>query len=44
MNSTTTRRAYCVLNNDDYFGRDFALAEACRTIDRIVANRRFINH
>ncbi|EPY6986941.1 DUF4761 family protein [Klebsiella quasipneumoniae] len=44
MNSTTTRRAYCVLNNDDYFGRDFALAEACRTIDRIIANRRFINH
>ncbi|WP_412531314.1 hypothetical protein [Klebsiella pneumoniae] len=44
MNRTTARRAYRILNNGDYFGLDFALAEACRTIDRIIANHRFINH
>ncbi|QHS44681.1 DUF4761 family protein [Klebsiella michiganensis] len=44
MNRTTARRTYSVLNNGDYFGLDFALAEACRTIDRIIANHCFINH
>ncbi|HEC2625639.1 TPA: DUF4761 family protein [Raoultella planticola] len=43
-NSKTARRAYSVLNNGNYFGRDFALAEACKTIDRIINNNRFIIH
>ncbi|HCJ3406859.1 TPA: DUF4761 family protein [Klebsiella pneumoniae] len=43
-NSKAMRRAYNVLNNGNYFGRDFALTEACKTIDRIINNNRFIIH
>ncbi|EPJ5822022.1 DUF4761 family protein [Pluralibacter gergoviae] len=43
-NSTTMKQAYSVLNSGNYFGRDFALAEACKTIDRIINSRRFIAH
>ncbi|KNC89837.1 hypothetical protein GM30_05575 [Trabulsiella odontotermitis] len=28
---------------DNYFGRDFALAEACSTINRILKHGRFIS-
>ncbi|WP_168400614.1 DUF4761 family protein [Erwinia amylovora] len=34
-NSITLRNAYSVLNNGNYFGRDFALAEAIKTVDLI---------
>ncbi|UWS32131.1 DUF4761 family protein [Erwinia pyrifoliae] len=34
-NSMTFRTAYSVLNNGNYFGRDFALAEAIKTVDSI---------
>lgn len=43
-NSKTAVRTYSVLNNGNYFGRDFALAEACRTIDRIINADLFIIH
>ncbi|WP_200783966.1 DUF4761 family protein [Klebsiella variicola] len=43
-NSKTARRAYSVLNNGSYFGRDFELVEACKTIDRLINNNRFIIH
>lgn len=39
-NSTTMQRAYSVLNNGNYFGRDFALAEAMQTIDKLRNGRR----
>ncbi|ENC9857631.1 DUF4761 family protein [Klebsiella aerogenes] len=44
INRTTAKRAYSVLNNGNYFGRDFALAEACRTIDLIISRNRFIRN
>lgn len=34
-NSRTLQRAYSVLNDGNYFGRDFALADAMRTIDKL---------
>ncbi|MEG2553656.1 MAG: DUF4761 family protein [Hafnia sp.] len=34
-NSITMKTAYSVLNNGLYFGRDFALAEAMKTVDEI---------
>ncbi|HHE2247120.1 TPA: DUF4761 family protein [Citrobacter freundii] len=34
-NSRTMQRSYSVLNDGNYFGRDFALAEAMRTIDKL---------
>jgi len=34
-NSITMKTAYSVLNNGNYFGRDFALAEAMKTVDAI---------
>jgi hypothetical protein len=29
------QRSYSVLNDGNYFGRDFALSEAMRTIDKL---------
>lgn len=29
------QRAYSVMNDGNYFGRDFELAEAMRTIDKL---------
>ncbi|WP_413503675.1 DUF4761 family protein [Serratia grimesii] len=34
--SETSRTAYQLMSNGDYFGRDFALAEAMRTVDKMV--------
>ncbi len=34
-NSITMKTAYSVLNNGIYFGRDFALSEAMKTVDKI---------
>ncbi|AYN26566.1 DUF4761 family protein [Buttiauxella sp. 3AFRM03] len=34
-NSLTLKTPYRVLNNGDYYGRDFALAEAVATINKI---------
>lgn len=34
-NAITMKTAYSVLNNGHYFGRDFALAEAMKTVDAI---------
>ncbi|WP_435954085.1 DUF4761 family protein [Dryocola sp. BD626] len=34
-NSITMKTAYSVLNNGNYFGRDFALSEAMKTVDTI---------
>lgn len=36
-NSVTLRAAYNVLNSGDYYGRDFALAEAMKSVDKIRA-------
>lgn len=38
--SRTMQRAYSVLNNGNYFGRDFALAEAMQTIDKLRSGGR----
>jgi hypothetical protein len=37
--SETSRTAYQLMSNGDYFGRDFALAEAMRTVDKMVKGR-----
>lgn len=37
--SETSRAAYQLISNGDYFGRDFALAEAMRTVDNMVKAR-----
>lgn len=37
--SETSRTAYQLISNGDYFGRDFALAEAIRTVDNMVKAR-----
>ncbi|MFZ1871924.1 MAG: DUF4761 family protein [Chania sp.] len=37
--SETRRTAYQLLSNGDYFGRDFALAEAMRTVDKMISER-----
>lgn len=34
-NSITMKTAYSVLSDGNYFGRDFALSEAMKTIDAI---------
>lgn len=34
-NSITLRTSYNVLSNGHYFGRDFALAEAMKSVDKI---------
>lgn len=38
--SVTNRTAYQLVSNGNYFGRDFALAEAMRTVDNMISNRR----
>ncbi|MFV9310549.1 DUF4761 domain-containing protein [Klebsiella oxytoca] len=38
------RQRYQITHSGHYFGIDFALAEAVKTIDRIITNHRFINH
>lgn len=38
--SKTNRRAYQLVSNGDYFGRDFALAEAMRTVDKMINGKR----
>lgn len=38
------RQQYQITHGGHYFGIDFALAEACKTIDRIMNNNRFISH
>ncbi|HFN6480322.1 TPA: DUF4761 family protein [Citrobacter farmeri] len=38
--SRTMQRAYSVLNDGNYFGRDFALAEAIQTIDKLRSGGR----
>ncbi|MCX3402058.1 DUF4761 domain-containing protein [Klebsiella pneumoniae] len=35
---------YQITHSGHYFGIDFALAEACKTIDRIINKNRFITH
>ena len=37
-NSATMKAAYNVLSDGNYFGRDFALAEAMQTIDKLKVN------
>lgn len=34
-NAITMKTAYSVLNDGNYLGRDFALAEAMKTIDKL---------
>ncbi|WP_449553456.1 DUF4761 family protein [Lelliottia amnigena] len=34
-NAITMKTAYSVINNGNYFGRDFALSEAMKTVDVI---------
>ncbi|HBW1050735.1 TPA: DUF4761 family protein [Klebsiella pneumoniae] len=36
------RQRYQVTYGGHYFGIDFALVEACKTIDRLINNNRFI--
>ncbi|HBS5699357.1 TPA: DUF4761 domain-containing protein [Klebsiella aerogenes] len=36
------RQRYQITHTGHYFGIDFALSEACRTIDRIMNKKRFI--
>ncbi|EMJ5419625.1 DUF4761 domain-containing protein [Klebsiella aerogenes] len=38
------RQRYQITHSGHYFGIDFALAEACKTIDRIINKNRFITH
>ncbi|MBN5434788.1 DUF4761 family protein [Serratia marcescens] len=38
--SETNRTAYQLVSNGDYFGRDFALAEAMRTVDKMINGKR----
>lgn len=38
--SETNRTAYQLMSNGDYFGRDFALAEAMRTVDKMINSQR----
>jgi len=39
-----SRQRYQITHSGHYFGIDFALAEACKTIDRIINKNRFITH
>ncbi|HBX7410090.1 TPA: DUF4761 domain-containing protein, partial [Klebsiella pneumoniae] len=36
------RQRYQITHTGHYYGIDFALSEACRTIDRIMSKKRFI--
>lgn len=38
------KKRYQIMKDGDSFGIDFALAEACKTIDRIMNNKRFTIH
>ncbi|HFT0372052.1 MULTISPECIES: DUF4761 domain-containing protein [Klebsiella pneumoniae complex] len=38
------KKRYQITHGGHYFGIDFALAEACKTIDRIMNNKRFTIH
>ncbi|HCR1105290.1 TPA: DUF4761 family protein [Klebsiella aerogenes] len=38
-----SRQRYQITHSGHYFGIDFALAEACKTIDRVIKGGRFIN-
>lgn len=38
------RQRYQITHGGHYFGIDFALAEACKTIDRVINKSRFISH
>lgn len=38
--SKTNRTAYQLVSNGDYLGRDFALAEAMRTVDKMINGKR----
>ncbi|MGP3146871.1 DUF4761 family protein [Serratia bockelmannii] len=38
--SETNRTAYQLVSNGDYFGRDFALAEAMHTVDKMINGKR----
>ena len=40
-NAITMKTAYSVLNNGNYLGRDFALAEAMKTIDRLKSGESY---
>ncbi|MBL3158727.1 DUF4761 domain-containing protein, partial [Klebsiella pneumoniae] len=37
----TMKTAYSVLNNGNYLGRDFALAEAMKTIDKLKSGESY---
>lgn len=37
------RQRYQITHKGLYYGIDFALSEACRTIDRIMSKKRFIS-
>ncbi|APB51388.1 DUF4761 domain-containing protein [Klebsiella pneumoniae] len=39
-----SRQRYQITHSGHYFGIDFALAEACKTIDRIINKNRFFTH
>ncbi|WNN06907.1 DUF4761 domain-containing protein [Klebsiella variicola] len=39
-----SRQRYQITHSGHYFGIDFALAEACKTIDLIINKNRFITH
>ncbi|EPT7106024.1 DUF4761 domain-containing protein [Klebsiella michiganensis] len=36
------RQRYQITHTGHYYGIDFALSEACRTIDRIMSKKHFI--
>ena len=38
------KKRYQIMKDGNYFGIDFALSEARKTIDRIITNHHFINH
>lgn len=38
------RQRYQITHGGHYFGIDFALAEACKAIDRVINKSRFISH
>ncbi|ENO0837855.1 DUF4761 family protein [Enterobacter hormaechei subsp. steigerwaltii] len=40
-NAITMKTAYSVLNNGNYLGRDFALAEAMKTIDKLKSGESY---
>lgn len=40
-NSVTLKTAYSVTNNGNYLGRDFALAEAMQTIDKLKSGENY---